>query len=143
MKRGVPVAVCHVDYKLQQLRGDGGEGVHVGLDNGRVRSFVTGHTQPLLQHGGVGRPLRSDRMRTLRGVPTLDRLSGTRRLCMKIKKPEEGLSQTEPQKKQRKYVACSSGICKNVDIKKRKLGLVLHFHHSIAFFMLIGLQKHS
>lgn len=66
MKRCVPVAVCHVDHKLQQLRGDGGEGTHIGLDNGCVRCFVTGHAQPLLQHSGVGGPLRSDTMSTIR-----------------------------------------------------------------------------
>ncbi|TNN70001.1 hypothetical protein EYF80_019677 [Liparis tanakae] len=60
VERRVPVAVCHVDHKLQQLRRDGGEGAHVGLDDRRVRRFVAGHAQPLLQHGGVGGPLRSD-----------------------------------------------------------------------------------
>lgn len=66
VKSCVPVAVCHVDHKLQQLRGDGGEGVHVGLDNGCVRRFVTGDAQPLLQHAGVGGPLKSDTMRPIR-----------------------------------------------------------------------------
>lgn len=73
MESCVPVAICHVDHKLQQLRGDRGEGAHVGLDNHRVRCFVTGHTEPFLQHGGVGCPLKSDTMRTIRDMYTLDR----------------------------------------------------------------------
>lgn len=48
VERCVPIAVRHVDHKLQQLRGHRGKGVHIGLDNSRVRSFVTGHAQPLL-----------------------------------------------------------------------------------------------
>lgn len=66
VKRCIAVAVCHVDHKLQQLRGDGGEGMHIGLDNSCVGCFVTGHTQPLLQHSGVGGPLRSHTIRTVR-----------------------------------------------------------------------------
>lgn len=65
VKSCIPVAVCHVDHELQQLRGDGGEGAHVGLDNGGVRRFVTGDAQPLLQHGGVGGPLGSDTKRPI------------------------------------------------------------------------------
>ena len=57
MQGRVAVSVRHVDYELQQLRGDGGEGIHVGLDHARVCSLVTGHAQPLLQNCGVSCPL--------------------------------------------------------------------------------------
>ncbi len=72
MKCCIPVSVCHVDHKLQQLRGDGGKCAHVGLDNSCVCCFVTGHTQPLLQHGGVSCPLKSDTMRTIRDADAHD-----------------------------------------------------------------------
>lgn len=53
----VAVAVSHIDHKLQQLWGDGGEGIHIGPDHGSVSCLVTGHPKPLLEHRGVGCPL--------------------------------------------------------------------------------------
>ena len=57
VQRRVPVAVGHVDHKLQQLGRAGGEGVHVEPHQGRVCRLVAGDAQPLLQDAGVGRPL--------------------------------------------------------------------------------------
>lgn len=101
MKRCVPVAVCHVDHKLQQLRGDGGKGTHIGLDNSCVRCFVTGHAQPLLQHSGVGGPLRSDTMSTIR--ETYNKIKVEVTMLRLSKSINKDLLEIKPLEKDRTY----------------------------------------
>lgn len=122
VKRCIPVAICHVDHKLQQLRGDWGEGVHISLDNSRVGCFVTGHTQPLLQHGGVGCPLRSDTMRTLkRHIHTWQTVGEMQGHNSQAYRPtmiciSKSKMRKLWRKKKRKYVDISSSTCKNAEI---------------------------
>lgn len=61
----VSIAVGHVDDELKELRGNGGERVHVGLHHRSVSSFMTGDPEPLLQDAGVGCPLKTRNTQTV------------------------------------------------------------------------------